>query len=127
MKKFSLSKKERLQSRKVISHLFTSGEHVFQYPFKLVFATNADQDPTIPLKIAVSVPKRRFKLAVQRNLIKRRIKEAYRKQKPEIFEAMREKGSSYDAMVIYVGKEVETFEAMENSIQKLLQKFLKHA
>ena len=72
----SYNKGEKLKQKKIIDRLFSSGESVNQYPLRLVYITNAPiNDGSI--KMAVSVSKRHFKKAVERNKIKRLIREAF--------------------------------------------------
>lgn len=73
----TFSKVERLTSKKQIDELFENGSSFFCHPFKVVFLV----EPTVvqvPDQVLISVPKKIWKRAVDRNLIKRRIREAYR-------------------------------------------------
>jgi ribonuclease P protein component len=80
MGKFTFKKEERLYKEKVIQELFEKGSSFYLYPFKVFFMQNPE--PTYPAhQILISVSKKIFKNAVDRNLIKRRIREAYRLNK----------------------------------------------
>jgi ribonuclease P protein component len=77
---FQLPKNERLHAEKSIKELFHEGSSFFLFPFKVQFFVKKD----VPLgtqKVLFSVSKRKFKKAVDRNFVKRRIKEAYRLNK----------------------------------------------
>lgn len=76
----TFKKEERLSSKVAISQLFTTGKSFYSKPFKVLWL-QTDVLGTVPTKILISVPKRSFKRAVDRNLLKRRIREAYRKNK----------------------------------------------
>ena len=73
-----------------------------------------------PNSILVSVPKRLFKRAVRRNLLKRRIREAYRTQKQLL------PGNGYSIMILYNSKEVMDFEVIRNQVKDILEKVAGH-
>jgi ribonuclease P protein component len=76
----TFGKSEKLCSKKLIKELFNRGSSFYVYPFKVIFLPNLDQNVS-EHQLLISVPKRIFKKAVDRNLIKRRISEAYRLNK----------------------------------------------
>lgn len=76
----TFAKAERLHSKKIIQELFTKGSSFYLHPFKIILLLNPDQK-TPHHQILISVSKRFFKRAVDRNLLKRRIREAYRSEK----------------------------------------------
>jgi ribonuclease P protein component len=79
MGKFIFQKEERLSKEKQIQELFDKGSSFYLFPFKVLFLPQAD--PASPVhQVLISVSKRNFKRAVDRNLIKRRVREAYRLQ-----------------------------------------------
>lgn len=106
---FSFSKNEKLKSRKDISALFSEGKSIYKYPIKLYYNHGIDT-----VKLGVSVPKKNFKKAVTRNLLKRRLREAYRKNKNYLT------GENYNIMLLYIAKEEEDFQKIESSIIYLL-------
>ena len=80
MGNFKFKKEERLSKEKHIQELFDKGSSFYLYPFKVFFLLN--RDPEFPVhQILISVSKKNFKKAVDRNLIKRRIREGYRLNK----------------------------------------------
>lgn len=80
MGKFTFKREERLSKEKVIQELFDKGSSFYLYPFKVYFMQNPD--PGFPVhQVLISVSKKNFKRAVDRNLIKRRIRESYRLNK----------------------------------------------
>src|SRR5690606_7172183 len=103
--KASYSKKEKLKSEKFISQLFLEGKSVSAYPLRMVFLKTSFQDKA-QVKAAVSVSKRNFKKAVDRNQIKRLLREAYRLQKTTYFNNMT---APHALMLLYIGKEKPTF------------------
>jgi ribonuclease P protein component len=80
MGKYTFRKEERLSKDKLIQELFDKGSSFYLFPFKVFFMPNPDQGSSFH-QVVISVSKRNFKRAVDRNLIKRRIREAYRLNK----------------------------------------------
>ena len=109
---------EKLKSKKLLDELFASGKKLNEYPIKLVYKQLNFEDEVL-VKAGVSVPKRNFKRAVDRNRIKRLLHEAYRLNKYIIHEVLEEK---YVCMFLYLGKEMPTFKAVNIKIENLLKK-----
>ena len=107
----SFPKQERLSGRSAIARVFEQGNSIFKHPLKLYFIENPTSEAT---RFLVSVPKRAFKRAVDRNLLKRRIREVYRLNKAEI------EGKKYDIACIYVGKEIVPYSIIETKLLELL-------
>ena len=113
-------KEEKLKSKKRIEQLFTEGNSVSKFPLRLVYtATNLPNE--VPIQAGVSVTKRNFKKAVTRNRIKRLMREAYRLHKNDVFNKI---STSYAFMFLYIGRQEPTFEEIEKSMIRLLQKFI---
>lgn len=119
MHEFSLKKSERLSRKKIIDTLFAEGESFFSYPLKVVFI-QAELPVDYPVQAGFSVSKRNFKKAVDRNLLKRRMREAYRLNKSIICRL--ETKSQIAVMFIYSGKEIEDYQTIENGMLKALKK-----
>ena len=115
--KQSLSKKEKLKSKKEIELLFSEGRSCTKFPIKMIFTSHQFEEE-IPLKIGVSVSKRNFKKAVQRNQIKRLLRESYRLNKHIVFNNLEEK---HICMFLYIGKEKPTFHELNSKMERLLQ------
>ena len=114
---FKLPKNERLHSKKLIKELFDKGSSFFLYPFKvMVLDAPAGLDETH--QVLFSVSKRKIRKAVDRNLIKRRMKEAYRLHKSEILATELPKKL---IGLIYVSSELATFPIIEKKITKILK------
>jgi ribonuclease P protein component len=111
-----LPKNERLHSKKLIKELFDKGSSFFLYPFKvMVLEINFELPETN--QVLFSVSKKKLKKAVDRNLIKRRMRESYRLNK-QILREMNE-GKKIIGL-IYVSSEIVTFQVIENKIKKIL-------
>ena len=98
----TLPKSERLCGATAVADLFEQGKGVTEGCFRCKYLFRADQEPC---RMVVSVPKRNFKRAVKRNLLKRRIRESYRRQKELL-------GTGVDVLFIYTLKEVLPYEAI---------------
>lgn len=122
-KPFALKKEERLCSRKIIETIFEEGKLVALHPFKILWICNpSESNPTVQVAFAVS--KRNFKQAVKRNLVKRRVREAYRKNKALLYEPLREKKISCSLIFIYFHNEILNYREIETLLVKAIQKLL---
>ncbi len=117
---FTYNKKEKLKSKKLVEQLFAEGQSVSAYPLKLIYLP-VDFDDSVLLKAGVTVSKRKFKNAVDRNRIKRLMREAYRLNKAVIFNNIT---TQYALMILYIGNDGITFEVMDTKMKVLLNKFL---
>ncbi len=123
MGEFTLNKNERLCSQKTIGDLFTSGESFLAYPLKVVFL-KTEFPETDPVQAAFAVSKRNFKRAVKRNLLKRRMREAYRLHKPGFYAEIAEKNHHLAVMFVFIGKDVAEFSQIEKSMVSAFKKML---
>jgi len=120
-KKFSLGSKERLKSRKSIEQLFTNGKKIVIAPYRTLYLMNTSQGKPI-LRFGAGVSARNFKKAVDRNRIKRLIREAYRLQKNELQEQLIAKNSSLDIFIIYTAKELPVYQDVYMKVGLVLEK-----
>ena len=109
---------ERLKSRKLIQKLFREGKSLKAYPIIAVYYGGAEHES---VQVGFSVSKRRFRKAVDRNLLKRRMREAYRLNRGELG-VQNLKGVAL--MLIYVGKDPADFGQIEKSVRKALSKLM---
>lgn len=123
-KPFSLSKHERLKSKKQIDALFLSGEAFFVFPYKVKYKIELQQDIS-ELKFAISVPKRNFKRAVDRNRLKRMSREAYRINKVSLKNNLALQNSSLQLMFIFTHKEIVSYSEIEKAVINCLAKIIK--
>jgi ribonuclease P protein component len=119
----TFDKSERLCSRKTIEALFETG-HIFHSSlFKVVWNKDQFSLPK-PAQVAFSVSKRGFKLAVTRNLIKRRMREAYRKNKQSLYSHLSEQNIQIVFIVIIKGNAVPEYVTIEKAIRAVVEKLI---
>lgn len=118
-KRFSFPKREKLTGKKKIEGLFKEGSSFYLKSFQVRFLLSADVDQ--PHQILISVPKKNFKRAVDRNLIKRRIREAYRLNKGLIHEF-----KPHYIGFVYISKEILTFPEIQDQLIKVLDRLKKN-
>ncbi|WP_126972472.1 ribonuclease P protein component [Gynurincola endophyticus] len=121
-KQFTLNKKERLKKTKLIEHLFQSGKKITAFPLRMhyLFPEQADA----PLQAAFSASKKNFKRSHERNLIKRKLREAYRLQKLPLQTEIAGKNQPLILFFVYNGKEKPPYELIAAKMQELLNKML---
>jgi len=119
MQKFSFPRQERLKSSKIIASLFENGKSFSAFPLRVVYIEN--EYSTSKLQVAFTVPKRAFKRAVDRNLLKRRMREAYRLNKNIILHDYPDDNSKFAVMFIYTTKEIMDSDKIHQSMVKVLK------
>ena len=117
LSKYSFSKQEKLTGKKKIEELFKRGSSFYLNNFQVryLYVTEAEYH-----QILVSVPKKNFKRAVDRNLLKRRIREAYRLNKSLIADP--EDSNRLYIGFIYLSKEILTFDNIQGQLIKCLER-----
>ncbi len=119
--RMTFGKEERLKSKKLIEKLYKDGTSIKAFPLRMVYVQSAHTSK-FPCQVAVSVPKRNFKLAVERNRIKRLLRETYRLQKQIVYDELKE---PYIFMISYIGKEEWKYEEIYKKMEKLLTLFIR--
>src|SRR5690606_28261251 len=110
---------ERLCNKRLINALYESGPSFILYPFNVVFKPT--DELVVPAQVLISAPKRRFKRDVDRNLLKRRIREAYRLQKNTLLYPFL-KGKPILLSIQYIGKEIEDYNFISKKMTSLFLK-----
>ena len=119
-KRFTLGKLERLKSRKQIELLFQEGKKFSITPFRVHYVFHELKNP--PLQFGVGVSSKNFKRAIDRNRIKRLVKEAYRLQKNALQQKVKEKKGQLHVFFIYNGKEIPGYSGIFDKMKKILDK-----
>lgn len=122
--KYTLNKSERLCSKKLIERLFGGGNKSFPaFPIRVVYMYLEAEETSADISVLISVPKKRFKHAVNRNRVKRQIREAYRHHKHILLDALQasEKPRKMALAFIWLDNKHHQTEAVSYKIKKLLQ------
>lgn len=117
---FSYPKNEKLKSQKTIDLLFSQGKSVSKYPLRLVYVENTDENNSEKVLMGVSVSKKYFKKAVDRNYFKRVLRECYRLNQNVLKENLEK---SYAFMFFYQTKEKLSYQEIEEKTIQLFEKF----
>lgn len=120
---FTFHKEEHLCGRKAFESLMKEGSSQFRFPFKVLWI-KTDYPLTYPAQIAFSVSKKRFKRAHQRNLIKRRLREAYRMNKNPLYQFLQEKEIKIQFLIIYIAPNIMAYHEIEPKIKSVLDSIM---
>lgn len=117
---YTFTKEERLCNKKLVDQLFHNGSSFLCYPFKVSWILSADPQ-SFPAQVLFSVSKKRYKKAVDRNLIKRRLREAYRLNKQQyLYSLLSDAGKSIVFSIGFIGKEIASYDFIEKKMLKML-------
>ena len=119
-KRHTLSKEERLSWKRYIDLLFEKGQSFVAFPLRVVYLPLEEAMPA-PVSVLISVPKKKFKRAVKRNLIKRQVREAYRVRKYDLIGPLTEKNKRMLVAFLYLDKEIHPFADMEKAMIKAIK------
>lgn len=118
--KYTYPKNEKLKSRTLIDQLFSEGKSVSKYPLRLVYVEISDLEDS-NIKLGVSVSKKHFKKAVDRNYYKRVLREAYRLNKGILLDGIENK--NYVFMFLYQTKDRLNYQEVNEKTIQLFEKF----
>jgi ribonuclease P protein component len=125
MMRNTFTKAERLTNKKLFESIFESGKSISVFPFKLIWVETVPAS-LFPVQLGISVPKKSFAKSVDRNILKRRIRESYRKNKHLLYEILQKKNLSIALMIIYIAKEELPYQEIEKKMVVSLQKLIDH-
>lgn len=124
-KKFTYQKKDKLKSRKQTQFLFSSGTAITMHPIRLIY-TIEKEEPEIflngVLQAGVGAPNRHFRKAVQRNKVKRLLREGYRLEKPDFMNAINLTNTRLNLFFLYVDANVQSQQQIQTTMKLLLLK-----
>lgn len=117
--------KEHLKSKKTIEKLYAEGASVTAFPLRAVFIEQGQEEQEPVAAILISVAKKRFRHAVDRNLVKRRIREAYRTSKHPFIEALENKGKKMAVAILYIDTRHNSTLFIRRKMERLLEGIIK--
>lgn len=129
MPDYTLPREERLRSLKAIRNLFDGGHRGFVYPLRYVWAiteSGVDEgDPGRSAEVMFSVPKKFHKRANRRNLLKRRMREAYRLERQPLCDVLLEGSRHIQIAMIYSTKESHNYKTIHDAVERILEQIRK--
>jgi ribonuclease P protein component len=122
MSNLRFPKKEKLAHRKLWDAVFSEGSRLKEFPLRLYYL-RIPLPEKVPFQVGFAVPAKRFRRAVDRNRIRRLIREAYRLEKPVLFNNTM---GGYAFVILYLGKDIPDFQGVREAMKMLIQKFIDH-
>ena len=119
----TFKKRDKIKSSLEIEVLYRVNQVIMSFPMKCYYSFSEINEHPSNIRVAFAVPKRIFKHAVDRNILKRRMREAYRLNYKTIFETfVKQREQQLELFIIYIGKETLDYGCIEKSMQVLMQK-----
>lgn len=125
VKRFGFGRKEKLKSRKQIEELFLNGKNFSVFPLRVTYQFLPSGEPLV--QVGVTAGKKHFKRAVDRNRIKRLIREAYRLGKQDLLQKAAERKQSASLFFVYTDKVIPSFTSVREAMTKCLHRLEKIA
>lgn len=122
--KNTFHKQERLSGKKAIDLLFAKGKGTSIAPLKMIVKPSLSTQ-TFPARVMFIVPKKKFKRAHDRNLLKRRMREAYRLNKNSFYQLLKERELKVSCALLYTGGKTDTYAVIHKALVELLTQGLK--
>ena len=120
-----LPKYERICKENDIKVLFDRGVGLSVYPYRVIYLFHRDESRPVTVRLLVSVSKKRFHHAVNRNRVKRLMREAWRRNKAPLYEICEKDNISVDVALVYTATVIHSYEEMLKKTQKAVQEILK--
>ncbi len=121
--RYTFKKDEKLKSRKIIEQLFKEGSPFSNFPFRILWKFN--DAAKVPLQTGFAVSSKHFKKAVDRNRVKRLLREAYRLQKNDLQSQLQQQQKQMAVFIIYVGNELPDYAFIFDKMDHVLKRLIK--
>lgn len=121
--RLTFPKAQKLCHRKDIDLLFDKGDSFFTHPFKIVYK-ETERTEESSVRLLISVPKKNIRSSVERNRVKRLIREAYRLNKQSLIQVLQDNQKCLQIAFVYTGKQLPDFQSVEKSLLKILDKLI---
>ncbi|MDR0348561.1 MAG: ribonuclease P protein component [Tannerella sp.] len=119
-KKLTFPKNERISRKRHLDLLFAEGKSFVAYPLRIIYFPIKKEHAESTVSVVISVSKKRFKHAVDRNMLKRRIRESYRQQKHELIDFFTQKDSALLVAFLYISNDKASYEIIDKGISKAI-------
>jgi ribonuclease P protein component len=123
VKRFGFGRKEKLKSHKKIEELFLNGKNFSVFPLRITYQFLPAEETIV--QVGVTAGKKYFKKAVDRNRVKRLIREAYRLQKNDLIEVLKQKKQKGFLFFIYTDKTLSSFSVIKEAMDKCFKRLEK--
>lgn len=121
MKQYTLQKKERIKNRDLSRALFEKGNSFFIYPFRVFYLWTSFED-NVPCKVLTGASKRNVRKAIDRNRIKRQMREAYRQHKTILYDALLKGDRKMLLGLLFIGSKDQKYELIRDKIILILHR-----
>lgn len=105
--------------------MFSKGQSFGQYPLRVVYMPMEERRSEFPAQLTVSVPRKKFPRAVDRNHIRRRVREAWRLNKHRLYRALENREQQYALLIIYVAREALPYPEIEGAVRQMIRRLVK--
>lgn len=122
--RFTFSKQEKLTGETTVNELFLTGNSFLAYPIRIVWSADQTAEPAF-LKVLVSVPKKKLKHAVDRNRVKRLLRETFRLQNYALKLLVAQQGLHVKMAIVWIPNEVLDYAKVERKMSEALVKMQK--
>jgi len=123
-REFTLGREERLKSNLSIQELLKHGRTVSLFPLKIYWNFSSDPHQKYPARASMSVPKRKYRRAVDRNLMKRRLKEAYRLNKYMLYDKLDQHQQKIQLIILLLSDEFIPYKQLEQGMREIFRKLV---